>query len=230
MSGAGKKGRKYPHLRKARIGTCLVCGKEFRAINDFKEYKQKYCSKECWSKRGQVLYEHECLRCGKKFKTRDKRIKKYCSRQCAFKDMVGKKAGRFKDGKSLERDSARLAKEVTEWREAVYKRDNYTCQECGIKGNIHAHHIKSWAEYPELRFDIDNGITLCEGCHGEIHGVDFAKRKNKICPDCGKVTKGRSKLGLCRVCALKRSYLSRKLVLNLQGTTLSEKMALNGVN
>ena len=229
--GTGKKGKTYPHLQRAPVKICPVCGKEFRAIKEQngkfngKIIKRKFCSKECWSKRGEILYEHKCLYCGEAFKTSGKRIRTYCSRICAYKDRIGIKAPNFKDGKSLERDRARLAKEVTEWREVVYKRDNYTCQECGAKGNIHAHHIKSWAEYPELRFDIDNGVTLCEKCHGKIHGVDFSKRKNKICPDCGKTTKGRGKLGLCRVCALKRSYLSRKLMLNLQGTTLSEKMA-----
>jgi len=45
-----KKGKKYPHLWKARIGNCLVCGKEYRAVSDFKERKQKYCSLKCKEK------------------------------------------------------------------------------------------------------------------------------------------------------------------------------------
>lgn len=65
-----------------------------------------------------------------------------------------------------------------EWRKEVKKRDNYACQNCGItqkelskqgshqiKHRLHAHHIKSWADFPESRFDITNGITYCHPCH-----------------------------------------------------------------
>lgn len=52
------------------------------------------------------------------------------------------------------------------WREAVFKRDNWTCQECGEKGGkLHPHHRKSRLDFPELIFDVDYGITLCKKCH-----------------------------------------------------------------
>ena len=60
--------------------------------------------------------------------------------------------------------------EYQEWRTAVFKRDGYTCQKCGQKGGeLNAHHIKPFAEYKNLRFDVDNGITLCKKCHRKAH-------------------------------------------------------------
>ncbi|ANS49302.1 hypothetical protein BT246_39560 [Bacillus thuringiensis] len=56
------------------------------------------------------------------------------------------------------------------WRSAVFKRDGYTCQFCGeVGGTLNAHHIMAYAEFHDLRTDINNGITLCEECHKCYH-------------------------------------------------------------
>lgn len=52
------------------------------------------------------------------------------------------------------------------WRKSVYKRDNYTCQECRIRGvKLEADHIKPFKYFPELRYLLSNGRTLCKPCH-----------------------------------------------------------------
>lgn len=58
----------------------------------------------------------------------------------------------------------------TDWRSAVFKRDDYTCEHCKTRGGVlHAHHIKPWATNPDYRYDVANGLTLCEQCHRNEH-------------------------------------------------------------
>ena len=57
-----------------------------------------------------------------------------------------------------------------QWRKAVFVRDKFSCQHCGTKKRLQAHHIKSWMRCEELRYDISNGITLCRSCHLKAHG------------------------------------------------------------
>ena len=60
--------------------------------------------------------------------------------------------------------------EYKRWRKKVYVRDGYTCKKCGAKKKLEAHHIKIWAKHPDLRFEVTNGITLCQTCHKQITG------------------------------------------------------------
>ena len=56
------------------------------------------------------------------------------------------------------------------WIKSILERDLYKCKQCSSTDILHVHHIKNWKEYPELRFDINNGITLCKSCHMKLHG------------------------------------------------------------
>lgn len=74
----------------------------------------------------------------------------------------------------------RTSREYKLWREVVYKRDNYTCVWCHRRGGIlNADHIKPFAQYPELRFAIDNGRTLCISCHKTTETYGRPKKKTK---------------------------------------------------
>jgi predicted restriction endonuclease len=60
------------------------------------------------------------------------------------------------------------------WRKEVYKRDNFKCQwpGCNVGKKLNAHHIKTWSEYPGLRFCVENGITLCYYHHKMIKNLE----------------------------------------------------------
>jgi len=80
-----------------------------------------------------------------------------------------------------DRQDHRLIPGYTEWRKAVFEKDNYTCQICGKRGgSLAAHHLYNWSDYPDLRLDIDNGVTLCHGkdsCHMKFHAT-YGKKNN----------------------------------------------------
>lgn len=85
-------------------------------------------------------------------------------------DTSGENHWNWKGGITPKSKKERNSKDYKVWRSAVFKRDNYTCQMCGKRGvKLNAHHKRSWAEYPDLRYSVDNGITLCERCHKDVH-------------------------------------------------------------
>lgn len=74
----------------------------------------------------------------------------------------------WKGGKTPGNRRRRNSLEMRNWRKMVFERDNYTCVLCFVKGSyLEADHIKPWAYFPELRFELSNGRTLCKKCHSE---------------------------------------------------------------
>ena len=168
---------------------CKICRKDFKVI-PARARKAKCCSNVCRHKWRSVSYtgsNHpgyqsgprslKCQRCGKKFAQRkheaisEFRKRKFCSMACAKygqKRLYGKQHPLFKaDSRRKNRRGKHGA-----WARAVISRDHATCQKCGMADvELHAHHIKSFSEFPELRWDLTNGITLCHKCHWAEHAA-----------------------------------------------------------
>jgi hypothetical protein len=117
-----------------------------------------------------VEYSSQCPEIYEKIKqTNLKRFGfKYASQSPEIKEKVsGENNVNWKGGISSERNKIWRTLDYKQWRKSVFERDNYTCQCCGDNkgGNLQAHHKYNFSEYLELRFEIDNGITLCDKCH-----------------------------------------------------------------
>lgn len=64
------------------------------------------------------------------------------------------------------------------WAKAVKNRDFHCCQLCGfVGGDLNSHHLNAWNSYPDQRYDMDNGVTLCFGCHERFHAI-YGKGEN----------------------------------------------------
>ena len=155
-----------PHI----INICLECGKEFEVL--YCRRSRKFCCYDC-----SVKYS-----IGKKhwwtppsvFKKGHKpslEVRKKMSENRKGKGgLRGKKHPRWKDKKYKRYIHKCWTKSYKKWREAVFKRDDWTCQKCLKKGGtLNAHHIKSWVDNPKLRYTVYNGITLCIKCHRLVH-------------------------------------------------------------
>lgn len=102
------------------------------------------------------------------------------------KTHTGSLSPTWKENSTHGRDERRTY-EYREWRRNVFSRDKFTCQKCGahnFKGNgetvlLEAHHIKNWKDNPDDRYDVDNGITLCNPCHNRFHSIYGLKNNTK---------------------------------------------------
>jgi len=82
----------------------------------------------------------------------------------------GDKCWKWKGGITPENHRIRTSLEMKLWRKSCFERDNFTCKKCGQSGGeLRVHHINNFADFPEIRLSLDNGITLCNKCHKEFH-------------------------------------------------------------
>lgn len=155
--------------------TCETCGISFDVYpSQLKHGEGKHCSWKC--RRTSVT--RQCLTCGNDFLAHLFLIRdgqgKFCSQKCyglyRRESLAGENASNWQGGKSTRHHIIRGGAEYKEWRQAVFERDNWTCQDCRKRGgNLHAHHIFPFADFSEHRFEIWNGVTLCMGCHTKLH-------------------------------------------------------------
>lgn len=81
-------------------------------------------------------------------------------------DYIGENNPNWNGGYHKKYQRKRMTADYKKWRDSVFKRDNYECQFCHDRGVfLESHHIKRVKDYPNLYFDINNGITLCKDCH-----------------------------------------------------------------
>lgn len=155
----------YENKRRRTVTECEYCGVEFEAwIYNLKRGKSKYCSRLCFSRWKSENWVGENNPHHGETKSLDHR------RKISDSNKRTKAPLRNPDRDTL-RD-IRKSFDMNEWRKLVFKRDNYTCQLCSVRGGkLNAHHILSFKDYPEYRFNVDNGITYCKECHGIISSI-----------------------------------------------------------
>ena len=174
------------------VCTCKNCNKKFE-INRWRlkdPRRGRFCTHKCFlqfnrgvnhcwfgKKRPEMTGENSpswkgglgnCIDCGKKVSTYNPKNGRCLL--CSNKSRTGENSPRWRGGVSklhkTERQLAMQSIEYKLWRVAVFTRDNYICQMCHEhKHELEADHIRAWKDYPELRYAIDNGRTLCRECH-----------------------------------------------------------------
>lgn len=155
---------------KGRFKNCSGCGKSvYRAPSQLR-YKRVICSKQCHKT---LSFHFPCAVCKAPVYTQPAQLKlrarSTCSPKCRRElRQIKAQKNRIENGFTKHQIDRilRYSAEAKEWRRAVFERDNYTCQMCGIRGSyLEADHIKPWAYFPKLRFELTNGRTLCRNCH-----------------------------------------------------------------
>ena len=177
------------------IVSCQECGVE-RSVTPARAKTFKFCSYSCrgawrakhWTGEAHPRWqggerEKTCLHCSEVFTQRPGqpittfKRQKFCSKSCA--DIGGLRyfgpANNKWTGNALPRRDSKHAV----WSKNVMSRDAGSCQSCGCtEGEMHAHHVKPWKAYPELRYDVANGLTVCAPCHWAIHSGPKANGVN----------------------------------------------------
>jgi len=156
----------------SQIKECKQCQAKFKVWTArVNAGKGKFCSRNCynlWQKNNSWLSTNKNPSKTPEGKARLKLQQK------------GDKCWNWKGGITPEIIKIRNSTETVLWRKAVFERDNYTCQATGQwGGKLVVHHINNFADFPELRTSISNGITLSDVSHREFH-KKYGRRNNTM--------------------------------------------------
>ena len=171
---------------------CAYCKKKVWTPPWRFKFRYRFCNQKhavLFAKK--KAFRKKCLICGKVFFCQPYQVKycnrRTCSKPCGYKLVtLTAKRKRIKNGYTKHQidRGIRYSKEAQDWRKAIFERDNYTCVLCRARNGrgkniwLEADHIKPFAYFPELRFDLSNGRTLCRKCHDKTK--ISAKRMREI--------------------------------------------------
>ena len=155
--------KKSRYAKPSHVGLHRFCSLKCYGISQYKRINIncKYCNNKFWITEGELQYKRI--------------VGRYCSKKCYSlemrKYMCGERSPLWKGGVSRKHNLIRKGAAWREWRKAVFERDDFTCVFCVAKNEkgkwieIHPDHIKPFAYFPKLRFELSNGRTLCAPCH-----------------------------------------------------------------
>lgn len=173
-------------VRSGKFINCEICSKSVY-IQKYRFQTFKFCSPNCRGKYGSSLtIKGRFVKGGIGFigkHTEETKLKVSLSRRGK---VLGASNPSWKGGVTLINHTIRNSAQYNEWRKTIFKRDNWSCVLCGDRQKsghkviLQADHIKPFSLFPELRFSLDNGRTLCIDCHRKTDTYGFNIIKNNI--------------------------------------------------
>lgn len=173
-----------PNLGNLRRGAkCKECGYKNRdnRRTPLSEVREYFASQGCLLLVSKFDYEGSAKQltfrcsCGETWSTTYYNFRQgvRCGK-CTVKKYSGPNNYNYKpDLTDEERERYRYDSRLREWSRVVKERDRFTCVFCedDTGGNLMSHHLDGYSEFPEKRYDVDNGVTLCDICHKDFHDM-----------------------------------------------------------
>lgn len=177
--------------------SCMTCSRRKGSIDLSNQRFGRLIAIERHEKRGNRWWWRTICDCGKETIVKSDNLREGVTKSCGclhdevssvrlsqqnkIADRKGPKNPSWKGGVTSEYSLARSSDTFANWRIQVFERDHYTCQKChdATGGNLNAHHILNFHDHKELRYEISNGICLCESCHNYFHKIYGTRINNQ---------------------------------------------------